>query len=91
MNVTVASSVTEATSVDPGSLRAALLDLEVGDELGTDLATTLRSRAPALPIAFLTAAMNGHLLAEARRFGPVFDKTLGLEQALSWLSAFLGA
>ena len=90
MKVTLASSVSEAVSVDAESLRAALLDLEVGEELGTDLATSLRSRAPSLPIAFLTAAMNRDLLAEARRFGPVFDKTLGLEQALAWLAAFWG-
>ncbi len=90
IDVTVVGSVAEAREIDPGTLGAALLDLEVGTERGTDIATHLRTDAPLLPIAFLTGAESGELLAEARAFGPVFDKALGLEQVLVWLAAFVG-
>ena len=89
LDVTVASSLAEASQVDAASIGAALLDLELGSDLGTDVASRLRRASPSLPIAFLTAAMNGDLLAAARAFGPVFDKTRGLEAALQWLSTLL--
>jgi len=85
LDVTVCSSLAEARQVDPSTLGAALLDLEVGEERGTDLATVLRTRMPALPIAFLTAAAKGELYESARTFGPVFNKVSELEQAIGWL------
>lgn len=81
----VCASVAEARQVDPSTIGAALLDLEVGEERGTDLAGTLRSSAPGLPIAFLTAAGEGELYEEARSYGPVFDKASQIEQAIGWL------
>jgi DNA-binding response OmpR family regulator len=90
IDVAVAASLDEARRVDRGSIAAALLDLEVGPERGTDLANELRSAEPSLPIAFLTAAASGDLLEQARSFGPVFDKAGGLEQVLVWLTALVG-
>lgn len=89
MEVEVCSTLAEAEAVDPATVQAALLDLEVGDERGTDVARTLRTNAPTLPIAFLTAATDGELVALARSFGPVFDKLSELDKALGWLVALL--
>ena len=85
IDVMVCASVAEAREVDPSTLGAALLDLEVGDERGTDLAGSLRSSSPTLPIAFLTATGEGELYEEARSYGPVFDKAAQIEQAIGWL------
>ncbi len=85
IDVAVCSSVAEARAVDPKSLAAALLDLEVGEERGTDLADALRSSSPTLPIAFLTATLDGPLYHAARTFGPVFDKASEIDDAIGWL------
>ena len=87
VGVTVLASTREASAVDPGGFAAALLDLELGDGLGTELAVRLRAAAPDLPIAFLTAGGPGEALAEAGRLGPVFSKLGGLEDAIGWLAA----
>jgi DNA-binding response OmpR family regulator len=85
IDVTVCSSLEEAKKVDTSSISAALLDLEIGDATGADLAGALRTTQPALPIAFLTATSSGDLYERARAFGPVFDKLSELEKAIGWL------
>lgn len=87
IDVEVCSTLAEAGAVDPSSVQAALLDLEVGEERGTDVARSLREAAPEIPIAFLTAATDGDLVALARSYGPVFDKLSELEKAVGWLAA----
>jgi CheY-like chemotaxis protein len=82
--VTTVASSREAARIDPASLGAALLDLELGDGLGTDLARLLRDGSPRLPIAFLTGAERAPLLDEARALGPVFMKTSEVEEAIRW-------
>src|SRR4029079_2857881 len=52
LEVTALGSGAEAASVDPPAFSAALLDVELGDALGTEIAERLRRAAPALPIAF---------------------------------------
>lgn len=86
IDVEVCANQAEAEAVDPATLHAALLDLEVGEERGTDVAETLRRASPELPIAFLTAATDGQLVATARAFGPVFDKLSELDAAMRWLT-----
>jgi CheY-like chemotaxis protein len=87
LRVTALSSSAEAEDVDARSFRAALLDLELGDGLGTHVAARLRSAAPALPIAFLTGGGAPPALDEARRLGPVFSKTGDFEAAIEWVLA----
>src|SRR4051812_44169622 len=79
LRVTALGSHSETLAVDAQSFAAALLDLELGDGLGTDVAARLRLAAPALPIAFLTAGGPPPVLDEARRLGPVFSKTGDVE------------
>lgn len=87
--VTVVGSTGEAERVDVVGLAAALLDVELGDGLGTDVARRLRALAPRLPIAFLTASEGrgaAVLREEARRFGPVFSKVEEVDDALRWIA-----
>jgi len=90
LRVTALGSLTETRGVDASTFAAALLDLELGDGLGTDLAEHLRRAAPALPIAFLTAGGPTPLVEEARRMGPVFSKTGDVEAAIAWIVAAAG-
>ena len=73
----------EALSVE-ANLTCALLDLELGDALGTVVAEELRARDPSLPIAFFTSS---HETKSAATFGPVFAKPQELADAVAWVSA----
>ncbi|MDB4945327.1 MAG: hypothetical protein JWP97_4861 [Labilithrix sp.] len=78
-------SVLDASSVDASELACALLDLELGDGLGTEVAERLRDVASELPIAFFTSEREGGALARARAFGPVFAKPGELDLAVDWI------
>jgi CheY-like chemotaxis protein len=86
LNVTALGSNAEASVIDPNAFSAALLDIELGDGLGTDVAERLRKVAPGIPIAFLTGGGAPLVLDMAQRFGPVFSKTSGFEDAISWIA-----
>ncbi len=101
--VTALGSSREAHEVDPTSFSAALLDIELGDGFGPDVAARLRLASPALPIAFLSGYDAGHdgghdgghgspsnLLDAARAIGPVFSKGTGVEDAILWLLSAIG-
>lgn len=91
VELTAVASHAEASDVDGRELAAALLDLELGDGLGTDVAARLRASAPELPIAFLTSASATEEVARARAFGPVFSKLDGLDEAVGWVLAVLAS
>lgn len=86
LTVTALGSNAEAERVDPRAFSAALLDIELADGLGTDVAERLRKAAPSIPIAFLTAGAPAPTLDVAQRIGPVFSKTSGVEEAVSWIA-----
>ena len=82
-------AATYVASVEAGrALRAnlarALVDLDLGDGSGVELAEHLRSHAPTLPVAFFTASRD---TSEARRHGPVFRKPDQLAEAVAWIVA----
>lgn len=79
------ASVTSSADVDPASVACALLDLELDDGNGTDIAARLREARPELPIAFFSSARTGDALAHARTFGPVFEKPAQLDDAVAWV------
>ena len=85
--VTEVGSLAEARAIDPTTLAAALLDMELGDGSGPDVAAHLRLAAPSLPIAFLTGGGDRSVLEAASTFGPVFSKMGPLDEAIRWLSA----
>jgi DNA-binding response OmpR family regulator len=78
-------SAAGASSVDPTDLACALLDLELGDGLGTDVAVRLRESRGTLPIAFFTSTAAPDALARAATFGPVFAKPDELDMAVDWV------
>lgn len=78
-------SVHDAAAVDASELSCALLDLELGDGFGTEVAERLRGHASELPIAFFTSAREGGVLEQARAFGPVFAKPGELDLAIDWV------
>jgi DNA-binding NtrC family response regulator len=55
-------------------LSCAVLDLDLGDGDGTDLAAALLAKRPTLPIAFFTTGTTPSLVEAARARGPVFLK-----------------
>lgn len=86
LTVTALASSEEAARVDPQAFAAALLDIELGDGFGTEVAARLRAGAPELPIAFLTAGGPAVHLDAARQLGPVFSKSSGVEDAVRWIA-----
>jgi two-component system, chemotaxis family, sensor kinase CheA len=85
LEVVIFGSAAEASGADGGAFSAALLDIELGDGYGPDLAARLREGAPGLPIAFLTAGGPAEILAAAALLGPVFSKTSELDDAVRWI------
>ena len=85
LDVTVLGGAREAAAVDPTAFVAALLDLELGDGLGTDVASHLRKGQGGLPIAFFTSTRTPEVIAVAKQFGPVFAKPAELDQAIDWV------
>lgn len=77
-------SVASASRVDATTLACALLDFDLGDGLGTDLAAHLRAARAELPIAFFTTSPSD-ALERASPFGPVFTKPGDLDAAIAWI------
>jgi CheY-like chemotaxis protein len=90
MRVTALASSRETEDVDATRFAAALLDIELGDGFGPDVAARLRRTSPKLPIAFLTGGGPQRLVEAARAIGPVFSKTAGVEDAIGWVLAAAG-
>lgn len=76
--------VSSSVDVAPDGLACAVLDLELGDGLGLDVAERLRAERSELPVAFFSSAGDAALLSRARAFGPVFPKPDGLDEAVAW-------
>ncbi|MFO0556052.1 MAG: response regulator [Polyangiaceae bacterium] len=85
--IVLAASLREASACDPTRISAAILDIEIGEDSGIDLARTLRSRAPELPIAFMTATSQSDLVDRAAAFGPVFSKVEEVSDVVRWTRA----
>lgn len=80
-----ADSVASAAKVDPTALACALLDLDLGDGWGTDVAERLRAAAAELPIAFFTSEQGGERVERAKAYGPVFAKPEDIDGAIAWV------
>jgi DNA-binding response OmpR family regulator len=63
-----------AYAADTSVLSCAIIDLELNDGNGSDLAAALLGRRASLPVAFFTAGATTSLLERARTHGPVFNK-----------------
>jgi len=85
MDVLEEESAAGASAVDAAELSCALLDLELGDGDGTEVAERLRAREGGLPIAFFTSTRAPEAIARAEAFGPVFAKPDDLDAAVDWV------
>ena len=82
-----ARSAAEARAVDPATLSCALLDLDLGDGNGVDVAVALREKRPDLPLAFFTAGASADVMARATTLAQVFAKPDDLDRAIDWVKA----
>lgn len=78
-------SLASASGVDPRTIACALLDFDLGDGSGLDLAARLRATRRELPIAFFTSTSDASAHDRATPFGPVFLKPDELEIAVAWI------
>jgi DNA-binding response OmpR family regulator len=85
LDVVEEESAAGASSVDATGIACALLDLDLGDGSGADVATRLRASNGALPIAFFTSERSGGEVARASAIGPVFAKPDDLDAAVDWI------
>jgi CheY-like chemotaxis protein len=79
--VVTVSSARAAIAAD--GLSCALLDFDLGDGFGTEVATRLRAESPTLPIAFFTSTRSDPRLAGET----VFEKPSELDAAIAWALA----
>jgi len=80
-DVVEADSVRAALAVDVSNIDCALLDLDLGDGFGTDVAEKL-----SVPFAFFTSEKSGDALERAKALGAVFAKPDQLEDAVAWVN-----
>jgi DNA-binding response OmpR family regulator len=80
------ASAAAARAVDAKEIACALLDIDLGDGTGAEVARALRATRPELPIAFFSA---GAPVEDARVFGPVFVKPAELDEAIRWVAAHM--
>jgi DNA-binding NarL/FixJ family response regulator len=88
-DVRAEASAKGARAVDPAtlaSLTCAVIDIELPDGAGSDLAAELLRRRPGLSIAFFTAGASAEAIARAGAHGPVFPKP-EVDAVLSWVVA----
>jgi CheY-like chemotaxis protein len=84
VEVVEADSAQAALAIDPAGLSCALLDLDLGDGNGADVAEALRFKRNDLAVAFFSGGATEALEARARALGPWFEKTEDLERAVAW-------
>jgi ActR/RegA family two-component response regulator len=73
-----------AASVD--GVACAVLDLDLGDGDGVEVAEALRARAPDLPIAFFSGASRSALAGRALAYGHVYAKPDELDAVAAWVN-----
>lgn len=85
-SVALARSCAAARSLAQ-SFDLAILDLDLPDGNGADLARALISEGKVPSVLFFTSSSDTSLLARARCLGSVVMKSLGTNPILAWLSA----
>lgn len=85
LDVVEHDSVASASTVDPTTIACALLDFELGDGFGIEVAARFREQHAALPIAFFTSSSTTEVLERASAYGPVFAKPDDLDAAIDWI------
>lgn len=83
-DVTVATTVAEASAVIDEPVDAVILDLMLPDGTGEDLLERLRKRSDTVPIAVTTGVTDAKRIADVTRMAPtvVLRKPIGLSDLL---------
>jgi DNA-binding response OmpR family regulator len=77
-------SSADAVDADLDDVGCAILDLDLGDGNGVDVARAFAASSPSMPLAFFTAAGSSTLVERARALGPVFSKPDDVDAVVSW-------
>ena len=85
-DVVEARTAAEAGAVDPTTLDLAVLDFDLGDGWGDQIAERLRATSADLPIAFFTSTEPGETEARLRPYGPTFAKPGDTEGLVAWVA-----
>jgi DNA-binding NarL/FixJ family response regulator len=78
------ASCASASTVDASTLLCALLDFDLGDGFGDEVAAHLRATESELPIAFFTSTSHSEIATRTAAFGPIFTKPDDLDAAIAW-------
>lgn len=82
--VTEAGSVAEAKTIDPNTLDVAVLDFDLGDGYGDEIAAHLVATKPTLPLCFFTSSTNdAH--EKATPYGRIFEKPEQADAVIAWV------
>lgn len=86
LEVVEAASVAEAKRVDPATVDLAVLDFDLGDGYGSEIAEHLVTSRSDLPVCFFTTSTKD---AEERAapYGPIFAKPDQTDDLLGWVLA----
>ena len=76
-----------AASALPQTFDSAILDLDLPDGNGVDLACALLNSGKVSSVLFFTSCIDSALLARARCIGSVVMKPLGTSPILAWLAS----
>jgi two-component system, response regulator RegA len=85
LQVYAGGSAADSRSVTVRGFACALLDLDLGDGDGVDVAELLRVHQPDLPVAFFSGGAAASVMAAAKAMGPVFRKPEELDLAIAWV------
>jgi CheY-like chemotaxis protein len=85
-----APSAEMARSADGSQVACAVLDIELADGEGADVARALRERHPSLPVAFFTSGAVPAQVDRARSLGPVFAKPDEIDRVVEWVRSVAG-
>ena len=83
LTVIEAESVRAASAIDGASLDLAVLDFDLGDGYGDEIAAHLRENNATLPIAFFTSSEDG--TERTVDYGPIFAKPAQAEDVVAWV------
>jgi two-component system, response regulator RegA len=85
LQVHAGGSAADSRNVTIRGFACALLDLDLGDGDGVDVAEMLRVHQPDLPVAFFSGGAPPAVAARAKALGPIFHKPDQLDDAIAWV------
>ena len=85
LDVREESRAAGAKAMNGAELSCAVIDLELDDGNGADIAAALAASDPSLPMAFFTGGAALAVVERARTFGPVFAKPEEIGAVVAWV------